>query len=210
MYPFNQAVESLLEIAHRCAQKGWLPATSGNLSVRLNGHPLSMAITRSGCDKACLKTEDIIVVDERMQVMSGYAGKPSAETSVHVGLYEKFPDIACILHVHTIFNNLLSERYFSISEGTGHISFAQHELLKALGHWEEKASINIPIVPNYANLERLGQAVTEAAYRDVPGVLVHRHGIYAYGESPEAALRHLEAFEFLFEYHWRLNQAASS
>lgn len=42
-------------------------------------------------------------------------------------------------------------------------------------------------------------------------MLIRNHGIYAWGDSDFAAKRHLEAFEFLFEYHARwlqLRQAA--
>jgi Ribulose-5-phosphate 4-epimerase and related epimerases and aldolases len=44
----------------------------------------------------------------------------------------------------------------------------------------------------------------------VPGVLIRNHGIYAWGESPLAAKRHLEAFEFLFQYCLALLQCRAA
>lgn len=37
----------------------------------------------------------------------------------------------------------------------------------------------------------------------VPGVLIRRHGLYAWGANPFEAKRHVEAFEFMWEYLFR-------
>ncbi|MCY0896081.1 MAG: methylthioribulose 1-phosphate dehydratase [Alicyclobacillaceae bacterium] len=193
-----RAKQQVLELAEFCSRKGWLPATSGNLSVRLTNRPsLFFAVTRSGVDKTALKEADVIVVDEHMSVESPDEGVPSAETEVHLKLYERL-DCGSVIHVHTLFNNLMS----NLCESEGYVEFRQHELLKALGHWQEDAVLRVPIVPNHADLHQLAQAVHAAASADCPGVLVVRHGIYAFGETPGAARRHLEAMEFLFEYLW--------
>lgn len=192
---FDEAAQTLCRLGHLFGQRGWLPATSGNLSIQLQSEPLLMAITRSGADKQLLTPADIIRVDGEGRVMDDVPYRPSAETVVHIELYEALGP-GCILHVHSVANNVISERMFA----RGYVEVAQHELLKALGHWDEDARIRIPIVENYADLPRLGAAVREVASATVPGVLVRRHGIYAWGEDAFAAKRHLEAFEFLFEY----------
>ncbi|WP_067622900.1 methylthioribulose 1-phosphate dehydratase [Alicyclobacillus acidiphilus] len=205
MPTFEEQRQEVIHLAQFCAAKGWLPATSGNLStlVSRGGEALQIAITRSGADKQQLSPDDVLLIDEHMHVLNSEQYRPSAETSVHVELYQKLEDCGCILHVHTIYNNLISELY---GDGGG-VDVNGHELLKALGHWEEDASIRIPIVPNWADLGRLGRAVGEVAQKDVPLVLVRNHGIYAWGDSPAAARRHLEAAEFLFEYLYRLRSA---
>jgi len=189
----------LCQMAQSLAQRGWLPATSGNLSVSMGGTTgAQFAITRSGADKQRLQATDLVVAGAGGQLLTaavpGY--RPSAEASVHAGLYERF---ACgaILHVHTLPNNLCAELYFS----AGAMTVSDHELVKALGHWESDATLNIPIVENWHDLEQLAAAVVLAAQPDVPGVLVRNHGIYVWGEDAGTALKHLEAFEFLFSYH---------
>lgn len=194
------ATQQVLELATFCTRKGWLPATSGNLSVRVQEGPLLFAITRSGADKQNLEANDVILVNEHMEVQSS-AYRPSAETIVHVELYRKW-QCGCIVHVHTIDNNLISELYGDV----GFVQIQQHELLKALGHWEENAQIQVPIVENFHELHTLGQAVRDASREGVPGVLVRNHGIYAWGGNHEEARRHLEAFEFLFKYLLQLAQ----
>lgn len=202
MTTFDQAIREVSDLAKFCSDQGWLPATAGNLSVLVENQPLRVAITRSGADKARLHTDDILLIDEEMRVLTGAPGhKPSAETSVHIELYKRF-GCGSIVHVHTLYNNLMSV----LDADQGFVHVHHHELLKALGHWNEDAHINIPIVPNHADLTRLGHAVAEAAQRDVPAVLVQAHGVYAWGETADAARRHLEAVEFLcsYLYHLRL------
>src|SRR5579875_1870899 len=182
----SMAVERVLDLAQFCSGKAWLPATSGNLSAKIEQDPLLFAITRSGADKQRLSEVDVLLVDRDMVVQNSQTFKPSAETTVHIALYEK---LACgsIVHVHTVFNNLISE----IFGDAGYIRMSGHELLKALGHWEEGASIDLPIVENFHDLNQLGDAVREAAREGVPGVLVRNHGIYAWGDTAETAKRHL-------------------
>lgn len=191
----ERAKSAVVKLSDELARKGWLPATSGNLSVKAGHDPLVLAVTRSGADKQVLRPEDVILVDAKRTVLETTSYRPSAETNVHINLYQTL-DCECILHVHTMYNNLASEVFFE----QGYVRLENHELLKALDHWEIGASIDVPIVENFHDLDELATAVQNAAKADVPGVLVRNHGIYAWGRTPEAAKRYLEAFEFLFQY----------
>lgn len=202
----NQAIleakQAVAKLAVDLSGRGWMPATSGNLSVRVDG-TTDFCITPSGVDKGALQATDVLLLDLDGTVLEETRYRPSAETIVHQKLYAS-EECGSVLHVHTVYNNMVSQLYFN----QGHVEFADHELLKALGHWESDARIALPIVENHADLQLLGQAVAEAAVAGVPGVLVRNHGIYAFGKQPFDAKRHLEAFEFLFEYHVRMLQLA--
>lgn len=191
------AQETLCRLARLLGERGWLPATSGNLSLRLAAAPLQFVVTRSGADKQQLTSADLVVVDAKGQLMQPHAlgYRPSAEATVHGLLYET-TQCGCVLHVHTLYNNLCSDLYYDV----GAMPISGHELLKALGHWQLDAAIRVPIVDNYHDLSHLARAVADAAQTAVPGVLVRNHGIYVWGDTPETAYRHLEAFEFLFAY----------
>ena len=53
----------------------------------------------------------------------------------------------------------------------------------------------------FHSLPALAEAVVERITDPrVPGILVRRHGLYAWGANPFQAKRHVEAFEFMFEY----------
>lgn len=203
MWTRQEAADAVVELANTVAAKGWLPATSGNLSVRFQDNPLVFAITRSGADKTKLLASDVLFVNEESRPIEATSHRPSAETGVHARLYRKF-ECQSILHVHTVYNNVVSQIHFA----NGGVHFTDHELLKALDHWEVNAAITLPIVENHHDLEALSEAVAEAATPEVPGVLVRNHGIYAWGDSPDAAIRHLEAFEFLFQYRVVMQQLA--
>lgn len=191
------------------ARRDWFPGTSGNLSIKLTDSPLQFAVTASGKDKTKLSPEDYLIVDQDSRPVDTTALKPSAETLIHAVVYKKFAQAGACFHVHTIWNNLISELYF------GHRAFSiqGQELIKGLGIWEENARITIPIVENYADIPTLAAAIEKVITPEVPGVLIRNHGIYAWGGNDFEAKRHLEAFEFLFEYHARwlqLRQATVS
>jgi methylthioribulose-1-phosphate dehydratase len=52
----------------------------------------------------------------------------------------------------------------------------------------------------------LAESVAAALRPGVPAVLVYQHGIYAWGDQPDAARRHVEIFEFLLDYVVRRSQ----
>ncbi|CAJ1001360.1 MULTISPECIES: methylthioribulose 1-phosphate dehydratase [Bacillales] len=191
------------------ARRDWFPGTSGNLSIKLSDDPLQFAVTASGKDKTKLSPEDYLVVDGESRPVEPTTLKPSAETLIHAVVYKRIPQAGACFHVHTVWNNLVSELYF----GQRAFSIQGQELIKGLGIWEENARITIPIVENFAHIPTLAAAIEKVITPDVPGVLIRNHGIYAWGANDFEAKRHLESFEFLFEYHVRwlqLRQTAVS
>lgn len=195
-----EAKQAVAKLAVELSARGLMPATSGNLSVRVEG-TTDFCITPSGVDKGALQGTDVLLLSLDGVVLDESPYRPSAETVVHQKLYAS-QECGSVVHVHTMYNNILSQLYFH----QGYVEFGDHELLKALGHWDPNARISVPIVENHADLPLLGEAVDEAVVPGVPGVLVRNHGIYAFGKTPFDAKKHLEAFEFLFEYHVRMLQ----
>lgn len=183
------------------AARGWFPGTSGNLSVRIGEFQpddFTFAITASGKDKTVHTPEDFLIVDKDGNRAEPTSLKPSAETLIHCEIY-KHTGCGAIFHVHTVFNNIISEYDRSL----GHVPIEGVELIKAFNIWEENATIRVPILPNYAAIPRIAELVCGAIQKDVPGVLLRNHGIYAWGANAFEAKRHLEAFEFLFEHRYR-------
>jgi len=183
------------------ASRGWFPGTSGNLSVRVGEYApeqFTFAITASGKDKAADTPEDFLVVDQNGKPVEQTMLKPSAETLIHCEIY-KHTGCGAIFHVHTVFNNIISEYDSSL----GYVPIEAVELIKAFNIWEENAEIEVPILPNYADIPRIAELVGGAIREKVPGILLRNHGIYAWGANAFEAKKHLEAFEFLFEHRYR-------
>jgi methylthioribulose-1-phosphate dehydratase len=210
----EQALTALVGIAASFTRRGWFPATSGNLSARVSspGDPLALIVSASGRDKEAMTTADFVLVDESLQpvgpgvqhVVSSVEPRPSAETVVHARIYQA-TGCGCVLHVHTVWNNLIAEHFSS----KGEVVLRDLEMLKGLDIWEEAAEIRVPVVENLWKLPALAEAVAERITDPrVPGILIRRHGLYAWGANPFEAKRHVEALEFIFEYLLRMGEKA--
>ncbi|MET2869213.1 methylthioribulose 1-phosphate dehydratase [Exiguobacterium profundum] len=189
----------LADIKDELAARDWFPGTSGNLAIRVSDDPLTFLVTASGRDKRKRTDEDFVLVDATGQLIGEQTGKPSAETLLHVEIFNN-TNATCSLHVHTVDNNVISELYAAKS----HVTFTGQEIIKALGYWEETASVRIPIIENHADIPTLARAFALHVTGDAGAVLIRNHGITVWGETPAAAKRYLEAYEFLFSYSLKL------
>ena len=128
--------------------------------------------------------------------------RPSAETALHLVLYRERPDAGAILHVHTVWNTLISARFAA----RGYLPIEGYEILKGLSGVTTHAHLErVPIVENTQNYEDLSRRLAAAleANPNAHGVLLSRHGLYTWGQSVADARRHLEALEFLFQVEER-------
>jgi methylthioribulose-1-phosphate dehydratase len=196
--PVPAEVKALCATARWCYEHGWVPATSGNFSVRSGERIL---ITRSGLDKGGLTPTGLLEVDLEGRALDD-AGRPSAETRLHSVIYRDRPALGAVLHVHTIWNTLLSAHFAP----HGYVPIEGYELLKGLsGVKTHEYRERVPILVNSQDYETLARelAATLQAYPAAHGVLLSRHGLYTWGQSVAEARRHLEALEFLFEAEGR-------
>jgi methylthioribulose-1-phosphate dehydratase len=202
----QQVLGELSVIKADFAARGWFPGTSGNLSMRVGPHTpeeFSFAITASGKDKSKSTPEDFLFVDQNGKPCEDTTLKPSAETLIHCEIY-RLTGCGAIFHIHSVFNSLVSELFWERRA----VPVEGVELIKAFNIWDEDAIINIPILSNFADVPRIVPEVSERFDQRIPGILLRKHGIYAWGRDSFEAKRHLEAFEFLFEYvyRWQLLQ----
>jgi len=196
-------ISELSAIKTNLSARGWFPATSGNLSMRvgeMRGQQFTFAITSSGRDKSLNTPEDFLLVDEQMMPIEPTKLKPSAETIIHREIY-RLTGCGAIFHVHTVNNNLASELFWE----RNNVPIDGVELIKAFNIWDEDAQIEIPILPNYADIPRIAALIESRMVPRIPGILLRKHGIYAWGANAFEAKRHLEAFEYLFEYAVKLH-----
>src|SRR5579859_5215242 len=198
--------EALCAVAHECARRGWVPATAGNFSFR-DSESGRIFITASGLDKGTISPDDLLEIGLDCRVIAG-DGKPSAETSLHGVIYRDRPGKGAIVHVHSIWNTLLSDRFAK----AGAVPLEGYELLKALlGVRIHEVRELVPVIENSQEYAGLSRKLAEVL-REFPGshgVLLRRHGLYTWGESVAGARRHLEALEFLFEVEARRLLGAS-
>jgi methylthioribulose-1-phosphate dehydratase len=200
---FAAATAAIIAAGQRMDRFGWVPATAGNISVRLPDG--AVAITRSGGHKGFLDVNGVIRVDlDGRPLRPG--DRPSAETGLHCGIYRRFRDAGAVLHGHSVPVTHLSRT------GGDSILLEGYELLKAFPGLPTHAGvIALPVLDNDQGIARL-QAAVEArwdALEEVPpGYLIRGHGIYVWGADMPAALMRLEALEFMLACELEKRRAA--
>ncbi|WP_115718302.1 methylthioribulose 1-phosphate dehydratase [Gallaecimonas mangrovi] len=189
-------IPTLLHYCNEAARRHWLPATGGNLSVRVDDN--HCLITASGVDKASLTEKDLVTVDLAGNVQQG--PKPSAETLVHCALYASEPAIKAVFHTHSLASTLLSRKTAGDT-----LWLDGYEMQKAIrGVSSHLEPLAIACFDNTQDMPALADAI-KARYAAKPfigGLLLKGHGLYAFGQSPEEAWRHLEGLEFLLQCEW--------
>lgn len=170
--------------ARRLFEAGLLRGTAGNLSVRSGG---LVAVTPSGVDYRLLDPGAVAVVDLDGRQVEGTLA-PSSELPLHLAVYRARPDVAAVVHTHSVFATT-----FAV---LGEELPAVHYLLAHAGR-------RVRVAP-YATFGsgELADACVAALAGD-RAVLLANHGVVAVGSDLERALLAAEAVEEVAELCWR-------
>jgi methylthioribulose-1-phosphate dehydratase len=188
-----EVVEAIAAFGRFAASRGWVPATSGNFSCRID--EFRAAVTRSGIDKGAIGAGDVAMLAIDGNVPAGM----SAETPLHLALYRDDPAIGAVFHVHTVAGTVLSR----LEEQAGCVRTDGYEMHKSIGLTTHQSAVEIPILPNDQDTVWLAGEVSRRIGRaaPVPGFLLAGHGLYAWGATADDARRHVEGLEFLLACH---------
>jgi methylthioribulose-1-phosphate dehydratase len=198
----STAAEALIEAGRRLDAQGYCPATSGNYSVRLDA--ANLLVTASGRHKGRLGPEDFVVVDyDGRPRPNGPAPSvperpptgPSAETPLHALMFRLDPSIGSVIHTHSVACTVLGLQL----AGVPSLELAGYEMLKALPEvTTHERVVSLPIFENSQDIRALALRVQER-WQATPfsGYVLRGHGLYAWGQNVDAALRAAEGLEFL-------------
>lgn len=192
---YATAAQAIIEAGRFLYDRGWSPATSSNYSARIDAD--HVAITVSGRHKGQLCAGDIMVVDLNGRPVQSEC-KSSAETLLHTVLYQIFPDVGVVLHTHSVKATVLSR----LTAADSTLDFEDYELQKAFtGVDTHEGILSIPVFDNTQDIPALAEQSKAwlLAHPEQPGYLIRGHGLYTWGKTMADCLRHVEAFEFLFE-----------
>jgi L-fuculose-phosphate aldolase len=174
----RQHREEIVRLGRMLHQRGYVAATDGNLSVRLDSE--RVLATPTNMSKGMMEPEDMVVVDMRGCQLSGHR-HASSEIGMHLLIYRLRPEVRGIVHAHPttatgyaaagleLNQALVSEVVLSV----GAIPLARygtpgtHELINALE----------PLVPAHN------------------AILMANHGVVTYGESLLRAYMKMETVE---------------
>src|ERR1051325_3557446 len=194
---FHTVASTLAGVGRRFYARGWVLGTSGNFSAVVSKRPLQLAISASGTSKRVIGAGDFLRCDGRGRAVGRTAGKPSAETLLHVTVVQE-RGASAVLHTHSVWGTMLSDRWAP----HGGVAIEQYEMLKGLaGVTSHDHREWIPILDNDQDMTRLAGSVRDTLSRhpDTHAFLLRRHGLYTWGDSLHAAERHIEILEFLIE-----------
>lgn len=76
---------------------GYMPATSGNLSVRLDQNRL--LVTPTGASKYLVRSGDMVVVDLDGRQKEG-TRRATSELGMHLAFYREREDVQAVIHAH--------------------------------------------------------------------------------------------------------------
>lgn len=198
---FLEIAKSLAATAKSLHARGWMLGTSGNLSAVVHPEPLLIAMSPSGVDKGDLSAEQILLVDQRAQVVFGPKAKPSDETLLHLEIV-KLRQAGAVLHTHSVWNTILSDLFadqrgliiegYEMSKGLAGVTTHEHR------EW-------LPIIDNSQDMRELAASISKllAEQPAAHGFLLNKHGLYSWGKDLREARRHIEILEFLLETRGR-------
>ena len=162
--------------AREMAKRGLVSGSSGNVSVRLSPQdapdPL-IAVTPSGKPYSDLEEADIVVVDQDGEPVEG-DGVPSSETLLHLALYRSRPDIAAVVHTHSLFASVAAVAGMEIPP-------ILDEMATTLGGPVRVSEYGFPGSAELADKVAL-------ALGDRAAALIRNHGAVGVGGSAQEAL----------------------
>ena len=187
-----EAVEALAAFGRFASARGWLAATSGNFSCRLDAaHAL---VTRSGIDKGAIGAGRRGGRPDRRTDPARDVGRNAAASCA---LPRRSAAIGAILHVHTVAATVLSRADARRAAACGLSGFEMQKALAGIATHE--GVVDLPVFANDQDTAALATAVEARLERAAgrPGYLLAGHGLYAWGATMADARRHLEGLEFL-------------
>ena len=164
-----------------------------------------MVIKPSGVEYDNMKPEDMVVVSLATGEKVEGKWKPSSDTATHRALYNAFSNLGGIVHTHSRWATSFAQAGMGIpAYGTTHGDYFYGEIpctrpmlaVEINGDYERETG-NV-IVETFQN-----RSVDE-----IPAVLVHSHGPFAWGEDPLNAVHNavvLEELAFMAFHTRQLN-----
>ncbi|EKS7814503.1 L-ribulose-5-phosphate 4-epimerase [Edwardsiella piscicida] len=176
---------------------GLVTFTWGNVSAidRQRGY---VVIKPSGVAYEALTPAAMVVVDLDGRIVAG-ALRPSSDTPTHLALYRRYPQLGGIVHTHSTHATAWAQAGRAIPAlGTTHADYFDGDIpcTRALSAAE--------IDHDYEH--HTGRAIIETlAQRDpshMPGIVVHQHGPFAWGESAAQAVHNAVVLEEVAKMAW--------
>ena len=193
--------KQVLEANLRLPKAGLVVFTWGNVSG-IDREKGLVVIKPSGVPYEGMTAEDMVVLDLEGNVVEG-KWKPSSDTPTHLELYRAFPDCGGIVHTHSRWATTFAQAGRDIpAMGTTHGDYFYGDIPCTRRMTPEE------IAGEYE--KETGLVITET-FRgrdpmEVPAVLVHSHGPFAWGRDAHEAVHNAVVLEEVAFMAWHAMQ----
>lgn len=182
----------IIEIGRRMYDKGFVAATDGNISVRLDENRI--LTTPNGISKGFMREDDLIVLAPDGRKLSGNRDQ-SSEFRMHLKVYELRPDVCAVIHAHPPVATALS---------IAGVSLAQPVIPEVIISFGE-----IPTVPYATPTTEEVPQVIAGLIKDHDALILERHGTLTIGNTIESAYFKLEKIEHAAQVIFIASQAGT-
>lgn len=176
--PEVQLRHDLVEFGRMLHAQGFVAATDGNLSVRMDSH--RVMITPTGVSKGMMHPDEMVIVDLQGEKLSG-VHQPSSEINMHLTIYRMRPEVGAVVHAHPCTATAFASAGIALDKPLcsevvitlGEVPLAPYA---TTGTSELSDSLR-PLIPNHN------------------AILMANHGVVAYGSDLRQAYLRMEAVE---------------
>ncbi len=198
--------ESVWKANLQLVEYGLVTLTWGNVSA-IDRENALVVIKPSGVAYDEMKPEHMVVVDLDGKVVEG-ALRPSSDTPTHLELYRAFSSVGGIAHTHSAWACAWAQAGRSIPVyGTTHADFSPCAVPCARSLTEEEVQSAYELNTGRVIAETFEQnALSPDA---CPAALVHRHGPFTWGATPDAAVQNALILEQIAKMAYRTEAVAA-
>lgn len=189
--------QEVLEANLLLPEYGLVTFTWGNVSG-IDRESGLVVIKPSGVPYKGMTIEDMVVVDLDGNRVEG-KWKPSSDTPTHVELYKAFPECGGIVHTHSRWATTFAQAGLDIpAMGTTQADYFYGDIPctrmltpeEIAGEYEKETGAVII------------ETFRDRAPADIPGVVVHSHGPFAWGASAHEAVHNAVVMEEVAFMDW--------
>ena len=185
---------------------GLITFTWGNVSG-IDREKGLVVIKPSGVEYDVMTQDDMVVVDLHTGKVVEGNKKPSSDTPTHLELYRQFPEIGGIVHTHSRHATTWAQAGRGLTAlGTTHADYfygtipCTRLMTEAEIQGEYELETGKVIVETFKT--------KDINPKDIPAVLVHSHGPFAWGTDPHNAVHNavvLEELAYMNLFSYQLN-----
>ena len=166
-----------------------------------------VVIKPSGVEYDVMTQDDMVVVDLHTGKVVEGSKKPSSDTPTHLELYRQFPEIGGIVHTHSRHATTWAQAGRGLTAlGTTHADYFYGTIpcTRLMTEAEIQGEYEL----------ETGKVIVETFKtkginpKDIPAVLVHSHGPFAWGTDPHNAVHNavvLEELAYMNLFSYQLN-----